>query len=201
MPGWYEHEWRAYGYGFPAAGKRLDMLDEGIQIMRQLWTDGRATLAGEHYQVGGAICRPVPLQEDGIPLWVAGGGEKRNILDVFRRKSEILAAHCRDLGTDFDSITRSANYNVVVGASAAEVEDRLGRIADRYRRFAPADKVESSMKAFRQSPTVGTTEQVGEALQTPQDAGMTYAICYFPEAAHDTGNIELFEREVMSALR
>jgi alkanesulfonate monooxygenase SsuD/methylene tetrahydromethanopterin reductase-like flavin-dependent oxidoreductase (luciferase family) len=143
----------------------------------------------------------VPLQEDGIPLWVAGGGEKRNILDVFRRKSEILAAHCRDLGTDFDSITRSANYNVVVGASAAEAEDRLGRIADRYRRFAPADKVLSSMKAFRQSPTVGTTEQVGEALQTLQDAGMTYAICYFPEAGHDTGNIELFEREVMSALR
>jgi alkanesulfonate monooxygenase SsuD/methylene tetrahydromethanopterin reductase-like flavin-dependent oxidoreductase (luciferase family) len=27
--GWYEHEWRAYGYGFPPAGERLAMLDEG----------------------------------------------------------------------------------------------------------------------------------------------------------------------------
>ena len=33
--GWYEHEWRAYGYGFPSAGERLAMLDEGVQIMRQ----------------------------------------------------------------------------------------------------------------------------------------------------------------------
>src|SRR5262245_28230502 len=26
--GWYEHEWRAYGYGFPSAGQRLGRLDE-----------------------------------------------------------------------------------------------------------------------------------------------------------------------------
>ena len=49
--GWYEHEWRAYGYGFPSAGDRLGMLDEGVQIMRQLWTDrhgdaGRQALPG-----------------------------------------------------------------------------------------------------------------------------------------------------------
>lgn len=26
--GWYEHEWGAYGYGFPSAGARLARLDE-----------------------------------------------------------------------------------------------------------------------------------------------------------------------------
>src|SRR6202000_886138 len=31
--GWYEHEWRAYGYGFPSAGVRLGRLDEGVQVM------------------------------------------------------------------------------------------------------------------------------------------------------------------------
>ncbi len=38
--GWYEHEWKAYGYGFPSAGVRLGMLDEGVQIMRDAWRDG-----------------------------------------------------------------------------------------------------------------------------------------------------------------
>src|SRR6202161_2525165 len=111
--GWYEHEWRAYGYGFPTAGERLGQLDEGVQIMRQLWTTGKATLDGEHYQVNGAIGRPLPLQEGGIPLWIAGGGEKKTLRiaaryaqytnfdstpEVFKRKSEILAAHCEDVG-------------------------------------------------------------------------------------------------------
>src|SRR6188768_2274292 len=75
--GWYEHEWRAYGYGFPTAGQRIAMLDEGVQIFKQMWTNGTATLAGEHYQVDGAQLSPLPLQVDGPPLWIAGGGEKK----------------------------------------------------------------------------------------------------------------------------
>src|SRR3984957_7928498 len=77
--GWYEPEWRAYGYGFPAAGERIAMLDEGGQIMRQLWTTGTATLHGKHYQVDGAIGQPLPLQDGGVPLWIAGGGEKKTL--------------------------------------------------------------------------------------------------------------------------
>src|ERR1700744_1286711 len=112
--GWYEHEWRAYGYGFPGAGERLGQLDEGVQIMQQLWTKGTATLAGKHYQVDGAISRPLPLQEGGVPLWIAGSGETKTLRpaakygqytnfgsepEVFRHKSAVLAQHCRDAGT------------------------------------------------------------------------------------------------------
>lgn len=213
--GWYEHEWRAYGYGFPRAGERLAMLGEGVEIMRQMWTTGRATLHGEHYQVDGAIGRPLPLQEGGLPFWIAGGGEKKTLriaakyaqytnfdgtLDVFRHKSEVLAAHCRDLGTDFGAITRTADYNIVLGESAAEVADRLAEISDLHSRYLPAEKVERSMKVYHESPTVGTPEQVAEVLAELRDAGMTYAICYFPDAAHDKSSIKLFEQQVIPAL-
>ncbi len=56
--GWYEHEWRAYGYGFPKAGDRLGALREGVQVFRDMWTKGSATLDGKYYQVDGAICAP-----------------------------------------------------------------------------------------------------------------------------------------------
>ncbi|MBC7638210.1 MAG: LLM class F420-dependent oxidoreductase [Rhodoferax sp.] len=213
--GWYEHEWRAYGYGFPTAGQRIAALDEGVQIMRQLWQTGTATLAGEHYQVDGAICRPLPLQSGGIPLWVAGGGEKKTLRIAaqhaaytnfdgspveFAHKSEILAGHCREVGTDFDAITRSANYNVVIGRDDADVQQRLGWIRDHYATLLPADQVEATVESFRTGPAVGTPEQVVEALQGLEAQGMTYAICYFAEAAYDRSGIELFEREVAPAL-
>jgi F420-dependent oxidoreductase-like protein len=213
--GWYEHEWQAYGYGFPRAGERLAMLDEGVQIMRQLWATGRATLQGAHYQVDGAIGRPRPLQDGGIPLWIAGGGEKKTlriaakyaqytnfngIVDIFRHKSEVLASHCQEVGTDFDAITRSADYNVVIGESEAEVQDKLAQLADLHRRYVAPDRVAASMKAYHESPTVGTPEQVAEALAELRDAGMTYAICYFADAAHDKGSIKLFEQQVIPAL-
>ena len=213
--GWYEHEWDAYGYGFPTAGERLQQLDEGVQIMRQLWTDGVATLDGKQYQVDGAICRPLPLQEGGIPLWIAGGGERKTLRiaakyaqytnfdgspEGFVRKSELLAEHCREVGTDFDAITRSANYNVVIGETEKDVQDRLAWLRSRFEKLIPADRVESSVNGYATSPLCGTPEQLVERLTAMQKLGMTYTITYFAEAAFDKSGIELFSSQVAPAL-
>ena len=213
--GWYEHEWRAYGYGFPGAGGRLAMLDEGVQIMSQLWRDGVATLAGEHYQVDGAISRPLPLQEGGIPLWIAGGGERKTLRiaarhaqytnfdgtpETFAHKSKVLAEHCRDLGRDYGEITRSANYNVVIGATEADVQDRLAWLRDHYTPLQPAEKLASTMRQWESGPLVGTPEQIVEKLRGLQEQGMTYAITYFADAAYDPSSVELFAREVVPNL-
>ena len=110
--GWYEHEWKAYGYGFPSAGVRLGMLDEGVQIMRDAWRDGRVS-----FETASTIRSTVPssrrsrCRTGGPPLWIAGGGEKVTLRiaakyaqytnftsepDGFAHKSQILAEHCRD---------------------------------------------------------------------------------------------------------
>ncbi|MFB9377817.1 LLM class F420-dependent oxidoreductase [Kineococcus gynurae] len=215
--GWYEHEWRAYGYGFPRAGERLAQLDEGVQIMAELWRTGTSTFQGGHWSTDGAICRPLPLQENGIPLWVAGGGEKKTlriaarharytnfsgVLEEFQHKSEVLAGHCRDLGRDYASIVRSANYNVAIGRDEAEVADRLAFRRDQLARHVSPAAVDREMGAIAPDlPGVGTPEQIVEKLTPLVRAGMSYPILYFPEAATDRSGIELFEREVVPALR
>ncbi|WP_278263605.1 LLM class F420-dependent oxidoreductase [Nocardia sp. AG03] len=215
--GWYEHEWRAYGYGFPSAGERLGRLDEGVQIFRQAWQTGRATLDGRYYQVDDAIVHPRPLQENGIPIWVAGGGEKKTLRIAakyadytnfsgdpaeFARKSAILAEHCAEVGTDFAAITRSSNFNAVVGSTEAEVADRLAAVVDRLTPFLGAEAAETRVREqFATSAATGTPEQIVERLSAVRDLGLAYTIVNFPEAAYDTSGIELFEREVIPALR
>jgi F420-dependent oxidoreductase-like protein len=213
--GWYEHEWRAYGYGFPSAGERLGRLDEGVQIMRQLWSTGTATLNGRYYQVDGAISRPLPLQEDGIPMWIAGGGERKTLRiaaahaqytnfdgspEGFTHKSEVLAGHCRDVGTDFDAIVRSANYNVIIGDTEADVHDRLARVLSRYEPLVEAQELGKVERELSSGPLVGTPEQIVEKLNEMQRLGMTYAITYFPDAAYDRSGIELFRDQVIPAV-
>jgi len=213
--GWYEHEWRAYGYGFPSAGVRLARLDEGVQIMRDAWRDGVVTFSGEHYQADGAIVAPKPLQPNGIPLWIAGGGERKTLRIAakyaqytnytpepaeFKRKSEILAQHCLDVGTDFDAIVRSANFTAVVGDSDADVKERLGRIRARFVEFVGEQGADAMIAATATEAATGTSEQVVEKLRHMRDLGCQYAICLFPEAAYDRSGIELFEREVIPAL-
>jgi alkanesulfonate monooxygenase SsuD/methylene tetrahydromethanopterin reductase-like flavin-dependent oxidoreductase (luciferase family) len=202
--GWYEHEWRAYGYGFPVARERLRMLDEGVQIMRQAWTEGKASLDGKHYQVDGAI---------------AGGGEKVTLkiaakyaqytnfigtAEIFSRKSEILKGHCDTVGTDYDAITRTANFSVFIGETEAEVQKRIDAARARLEPYVGAEKAESSIAQWTlngDSPTVGTPAQIVEKLGKFRELGLSYGIFNFHESAYDQSGIELFEREVIPALR
>jgi len=213
--GWYEHEWRAYGYGFPTAGERLGMLDEGVQIMRQAWTQGVSTLAGKHYQVDGAICRPLPVQDGGIPLWIAGGGEKKTLRiaaeyadytnfdatpETFRHKSEILAAHCEDVGRDFGEIVRSGNYNVVIGETDQDVRDKLAWILAHYEPLVPPDQLERYRNMFESGPLVGTPELIVQRLHEAAEMGLSYAITNFVDLAYDRGSAELFASQVIPEL-
>ena len=217
--GWYEHEWRAYGYGFPSAGERLGRLREGVQIFRQAWTTGSATLDGKYYHVDGAIVRPLPLQrtskENNIPIWVAGGGEKVTLriaaqyadytnfdgsLEGFAHKSELLRAHCTELGRDFGAITRSSNYGVVIGETEKEVADKAAWIKDHYSKLLPPERAEAYTQQLT-SGLVGTPEQIIERLTKNEALGMTYAICNFAESAYDYSGAELFAKEVIPALR
>jgi alkanesulfonate monooxygenase SsuD/methylene tetrahydromethanopterin reductase-like flavin-dependent oxidoreductase (luciferase family) len=214
--GWYEHEWRAYGYGFPSAGVRLARLDEGVQIMRAAWRDGVVSFSGKQYQADGAIVAPKPLQANGIPLWIAGGGEQKTLRTAakyaqytnytaepegFKRKSEVLAQHCRDVGTDFDAIVRSVNLNAVLGDSESEVEDRLKVVRDRMIRLVPESAADAMLGMLSGSDSAsGTPEQVVERINRIRDLGCEYVILNFPEAAYDRSSIEKFEREVIPAL-
>ncbi len=206
--GWYEHEWSAYGYGFPRAGERIAMLDEGVQIMRQLWTDGVATLAGKHYQVDGAICRPLPLQEGGIPLWIAGGGERKTLRiaaqyaqytnfdgtpEVFAHKSEVLAEHCRERR---HRLRRDRPLGELQRRHRRDREGRAGQ--------ARLDHGRTTSRWFRRTswsgrPSAASTARSRHArsrsprrLREVAGLGMTYAITYFAEAAYDRCGIELF---------
>lgn len=216
--GWYEHEWRAYGYGFPKAGERLAMLREGVDIMKQAWTTGTATLHGEHYQVDGAQVYPQPPQAGGLPIWIAGGGEKVTLriaaeyadytnfsgrTEEFTHKSELLAGHCADAGTDFARIVRSSNYNTVIGATESEVQSRVDQIEARLEPYLGEAKAAEYVAGYRDGSgesLAGTPEQVVEKLRHMESLGLGYAIHNFPEAAYDRSGIELFEREVVPAL-
>jgi alkanesulfonate monooxygenase SsuD/methylene tetrahydromethanopterin reductase-like flavin-dependent oxidoreductase (luciferase family) len=187
-----------------------------VQIMREAWRDGEVSFTGKHYQVDGAIVAPKPLQGSGLPLWIAGGGEQKTLRiaakyaqytnftpepAAFARKSEVLAQHCRDVGTDFDAIVRSVNVNAVVGASDADVKDRLQRIRERMVGCIPEPAADAMISGTSgPESAAGTTEQVIDRLQRLRGLGCEYVICYFPEAAYDRSSIELFEHEVIPAL-
>jgi alkanesulfonate monooxygenase SsuD/methylene tetrahydromethanopterin reductase-like flavin-dependent oxidoreductase (luciferase family) len=190
-----------------------------------MWTKGSATLDGKYYQVDKARCAPRPLQgttkpgseRNGIPMWIAGGGEQVTLKiaaryadytnvdgtpEVFSHKSDVLHRHCKDVGRDVDSITQSANYNVIIGETEREVDDRLAFYREQLRKAGVPDaRAQRQVDNLRTQPAVGTPEQIAEMLAGMETRGMSYAITYFGEAAYDRSGMELFARKVVPELR
>ena len=111
--GWLEPEYRGYGYEFPSAAERIAQMEEGIRVIRTLWSAG----AGRRSRASGtassdAFCEPRP--DPPPPILIAGEGERYLLRvvarhadwwlsyghrpEVLRRKMAVLADHCRDVG-------------------------------------------------------------------------------------------------------
>jgi F420-dependent oxidoreductase-like protein len=211
--GWYEHEYLGYGYDFPKASVRIGQLDEAVEIMKRMWTEDEVVFDGEHYQLAGAICQPKPVQDPHIPFWIAGGGEQLtlnvaaryaaytnfgNDIDEFNAKSEFLKGHCDDVGRDFGEIVRSTNFNVVCESTEAAVAERIDWLTAKAAEHLDEKRVAGVRATF--SEYAGTPEQLVSRLQPWAEAGMSYAIVNFAEAAYDTTGLELFASEVMPNL-
>ncbi|NQV05839.1 LLM class F420-dependent oxidoreductase [bacterium] len=215
--GWYDHEYDGYGYPFPKPSVRIGELREAVEIMQRLWTEDVVDFAGEHYTLQGALCQPKPVQDPHIPIWVAGGGEQLTLnvaarfadytnfgydLEQFTHKSEVLKGHCEAVGRDFGDITRTTNYNVVIGADEAAVAERTAAYKALFSPIVGEDKIDDMFdnNHVKGGGVVGTPEQIVERMQEWKAAGCDFGVLYFWDAAFDTTSLELFATEVMPAL-
>jgi F420-dependent oxidoreductase-like protein len=203
---WYEDEHDQYGIPFPRIGVRMDMLDDACRIVKALWTEETATVAGQHFSVTDARCEPKPVQSP-LPLWIGGSGEKRTLRIVaehatgwntfhgdvaeYQHKLDVLAGHCADVGRDPSEIRKQ----VVLRAILDDTEDAaLDRARERAERAGvPVDQLTAGM-------IVGTPEQCAARLEEHRRLGVAdFLVLARPPA--DARTIELFAQEVAPAVR
>ncbi len=54
--------------------KRGSRLEEGLAVMKALWTRDGVTFRGKHFTVEGARIEPKPIQQPHPPVWIGGWG-------------------------------------------------------------------------------------------------------------------------------
>ncbi len=202
--GWYEHEFRGYGYDFPKASDRIGLLRETVEIVKAMWSEPDVTYDGKHFQLDGAQCDPKPLQTPHPQILIGGGGEQLTLRVVARHadasnfggkpeewaaKAEVLKGHCAAVGRDYDEIQKTWSPEIFIRETEAEVA------AAGSRSFwgEPVD-------SWTAGNLVGTPEQVAARIQQYVDMGCTgfYPWCSdYPE----TETVRLFAEQVIPQLR
>jgi alkanesulfonate monooxygenase SsuD/methylene tetrahydromethanopterin reductase-like flavin-dependent oxidoreductase (luciferase family) len=134
--GWYENEIRSYGLPFPKASTRLEMLEEGVIIIKKMLTENQATFDGKHYTIKDAKCSPKPIQKPHPPIWIGGGGRKTLQLvakyadgwnyglctyNEYLSKISILRNCCEAVGRDYKKIAKAWHAIMLLGQDDNEI--------------------------------------------------------------------------------
>ena len=199
--GWYEHEWLAYGFGFPELRDRMGMFREACEIIHRMWTEDYPKFEGKYYTIDGPINEPKGVQSPHPPFWIGGSGEKVTLklvarwgdacnvggdAETVRHKLDVLKGHCEDEDRDYEEIIKStgARVHLIENEANAEQETAQAR-GDR-----PYDK-------YARDTIVGTPEMVRERLQPKIDAGIDYFIISIPRTAYNQEPVRRFAHEVI----
>ena len=171
--GWFEEEFREFGYGFPPIKERLDQREEAVQVIKSLFEDPVTHFKGRYFDFQGAICTPKPLQKK-LPLWIGGRGPKRtsrlaaqygdghNLAYVspedFKQYQEGLERACEQLQRDPATLQRSVNLHFHMGADEAGV--RVAR--EKLQQFPPGQRL---------GAVAGTAPEVIDRIAEYMEAG------------------------------
>jgi F420-dependent oxidoreductase-like protein len=184
--GWNQREHAAYGFPFPDTRRRMDMLEEQLQVILGNWSDGPFSFEGEHYQLHDLEAQPKPVQRPHPPLIMGGNAGPRScalaarfadeyntvyptVAEVRERRAQVLAA-CDRAGRE--AIPFSIMTAVIAGADQKDLRDRLTRVA-RVRWDGP-----DAMMAERPPGwVIGIVEDVAEQLTALREAGVRRVIC------------------------
>jgi alkanesulfonate monooxygenase SsuD/methylene tetrahydromethanopterin reductase-like flavin-dependent oxidoreductase (luciferase family) len=196
--GWNQEEYLAYGWPCPPTRVRIAQLAEAIELIRRMWRDSPATYEGQHYRVVKAHCEPRP--EPIPPVMIGGHGEKYLLRVVaqhadwwnygFRdhalhaHKQEVLKAHCREVGRDYDQIVQVVRVGILIARTEREVE-RL--------------KVDPCVRPMADIRLAGTPALVTDALQRIVRQGAARLTVNFADAPRPDGT-ELFSETVLPYL-
>ncbi len=197
--GWMTTDYQTSGIVMEPAAVRIAKLAESLDIMAQLWSSGRATLAGEHYTVTEAVGSPQPVTPGGPPL-VIGGGSKR-ILTLAGQHAQIvsivpsLAAGV--MGPEMAAGAVIEKYAERVAWARDAAGDRAGDLelqcwtavvqivpnaSEVFGAMAPVFNLTPEQMAAAPLALVGTVEEITETLQKRrEELGFSYIVVHEAE--------------------
>jgi F420-dependent oxidoreductase-like protein len=184
--GWHEREHAAYGFPFADTGRRIDVLQEQLQIIHGTWGDEPFSFSGQYYQLEALEAQPKPVQRPHPPLIMGGSAGPRgarlaaryadeynttfpSLEDVRERRARIDEA-CAAAGRD--PIPFSIMTGLVAGRDDGELRERVGRLAE---------KMGADAEVLLNDPPsgwiIGTVDHVLERLRALSEAGVARVMC------------------------
>jgi probable F420-dependent oxidoreductase len=135
--GWLASDYEKAGIQLDGAGARIERMEEGLKVIKGLWTGATFSFTGKHYKISELEGSPVPLQKPHPPILLGGGGRK--MLSIAGREADIV-------NINFDLREGRVNRRLIRTGKAEATEEKLGWV--REAAGARFDALELSVTIF-----------------------------------------------------
>jgi len=205
----YDHE--ASGIPWQSLQERLARLEEGIQLLRFLWSGQEGPCKSRSYGIVEGKGFPLPRQQGGPPILVGGHGERYVLRTVARvadlcnigfdlspmqwqHYKETLERAAFEEGRTPDAIGLTHNATVILGSSTQMIQTQIER-------YAQVQNLPIEVAKQRLAyALVGTPEQCVARLQAYTTLGIRTFFLVFPDLP-DLASLTLFATAVLPAFR
>ncbi len=188
--GWNAREFAFLGADFHRRGR---ILDEGIQVMRALWTQPHPAFEGRFFKFSDTIFSPKPVQPGGIPIWVGGNTEP-----PARRAARLGDGwHVTGLAPE--------RIGAMMEVIRPEIQGRLFTLSARLE-IDLAGRLPAQFPGPDGSPRrrlSGSASDVVRGIEEYARIGVEHLVCVFADESLDDmlAHMGVFEREVRPQLR
>jgi alkanesulfonate monooxygenase SsuD/methylene tetrahydromethanopterin reductase-like flavin-dependent oxidoreductase (luciferase family) len=207
--GWQRSEYDAHGYPYPSNVERLDQLNDGIKLIKAMWTQDEPTYRGRYFSIEKAYNHPRPVQKPHPPIMIGGSGKKvlqiagaqaqlANLIPPIINGKDFVQDPAAAVKFDKEEIKRRIGmlrgFTKEAGRDPASVEisgivmltiARDQRVVDAAVKATASSMGFASDEAARKSPVLlmGTPDEVRRELrERVEEFGMSYFIV-FPTTA------------------
>jgi alkanesulfonate monooxygenase SsuD/methylene tetrahydromethanopterin reductase-like flavin-dependent oxidoreductase (luciferase family) len=191
---WLEPEHVSYGFDFPPPPRRVDLVEEQLQVIAGLWSQDPFSHAGRAYHLHDAHFTPRPVQQPRPTLIVGGSSTAERLpklaaryadeyvvnlpsLEQCRLARTKLDRACLAFGRDPAAVRLSAFVAICVGATQRGVEQA-------FETYAATNPQYVRMLVSRDNWIVGTPDQAQSRLAALAAAGIERAFLSVNCALH-----------------
>ncbi len=145
--GWLQEEFERFGYEFGTVGDRFGILQEDLEVLRALFSEGPSNVRGRRFELRDAVMRPRAAQFPRPPIWLGSKGGPRSLAMAARladgwntawrwdpgsygQRVAAARAACERVERDPSSLRLSIGLYSVVGADDADLHGRFERLRE-----------------------------------------------------------------------
>ncbi len=205
--GWYEEEYLAYGYTFPTPKRRVDELEESLQIYKKMFTEENTDFEGNIWKLVNNRNYPKPIQKPYPQIVLGTTGKRMTTIacreadginlpytrpDDIPEKIKLIETKLKEFDRDLSEFEISLFTSVNIVDSQDELDVVVEKIIGRYKEEEKPTKEE-----VIRNHLVGFPEDIKEKIVKLEEMGVDKMVISIRDSDSLEDPLKVFHEKIM----